>query len=164
MVKPATVGTHAPRKPAKMPPRAFQLRKPLPRRANFWLTQAAFLIPVLLWCAVSYIPFLWHPKVDIGDPGSVEYFQIGMQVDRAEFQEQNAKQIAAGGRPALGKRANPVYLPAPHLVAKALFTAFKTPPLRDGEPWLHESLGHSIRIIVLGFLLSALIGVPLGIL
>ena len=32
------------------------------------------------------------------------------------------------------------------------------------DPWLHESLGDSIRTIVLGFLVSSVFGVPLGIL
>ena len=148
----------------KSPSPAFQVRKPLSRRTSLWLTQGAFLIPLLVWCAVSYLPFVWHPKVTIGNPGSVDYFQTGMQVDRSEFRDENLKAAAEGRALATGTRENPVYLPAPHLVAKALVTAFRTPPLRDGEPWLHESLGHSIRIIVLGFLLSALVGVPLGIL
>ncbi|HKP94364.1 MAG TPA: ABC transporter permease subunit [Fibrobacteria bacterium] len=147
-----------------MPAPAFQVRKPLPRRLSLWLAQGAFLLPLLLWCAISYLPFVWHPKVTVADPGSVDYFQKGMQVDRAEFKGENRKAAAEGRAPASGTRENPVYLPAPHLVAKALFTAFKTPPLRDGEPWLHQSLGHSIRIIALGFLLSALVGAPLGIL
>ena len=59
---------------------------------------------------------------------------------------------------------NPVYLPAPHAVARAFYTAFKTPPRLQDEPWLHQSLGRSIRTIFLGFLFSSLIGVPLGIL
>ena len=59
---------------------------------------------------------------------------------------------------------NPVYLPAPHEVLRAFFTAFTTPPRLPNEPWLHESLGHSIRTIFLGFLISSLLGVPLGIL
>ena len=130
----------------------------LPRRRIFWLP--AFLL--LLWCAVSYTPFIWHPMVAITDPGSVDYFQKDMQVDRAEFAGENAKASAEGRAPAAGTRENPVYLPAPHRVAKALVTAFRTPPLRDGEPWLHESLGHSIRIIALGFLLSALVGPAAG--
>ena len=33
-----------------------------------------------------------------------------------------------------------------------------------GDPWLHESLWHSCQIIFWGFLASAIIGVPLGIL
>ena len=142
----------------------LQVRKNLDRRLSFWLTQGAFLLPLLAWCAVSYLPFVWHPQINIVDPGTVDYFQAGMQVERTEFQEQNQKQIAEGGKPASGNRVNPVYLPAPHQVAKAMVTAFLTPPIRSGEPWLHESLGHSIRIIFFGFILSALLGVPLGIL
>jgi NitT/TauT family transport system permease protein len=34
----------------------------------------------------------------------------------------------------------------------------------DREPWLHESLWHSCQIIFWGFLFSAIVGVPLGIL
>jgi NitT/TauT family transport system permease protein len=63
-----------------------------------------------------------------------------------------------------GVRVNPVYLPAPHEVLRAFFTAFTTPPRLPNEPWLHESLGHSIRTIFLGFFISSLVGVPLGIL
>ena len=142
----------------------FQVRKNLDRGASMWLTQGAFLLPLLFWCAVSYLPFVWHPMIKIADPGGVDYFQTGMQVDRSEFREQNLKQAAQGGRQASGIRENPVYLPAPHQVAKALVTAFLTPPIRAGEPWLHESIGHSIRIIFLGFVFSALIGLPLGLL
>ncbi len=149
-------------KPPTYPGSAFQVRKPLGRRANAWLALGAFLLPLLAWCAVSYLPFVWHPMVTVSDPGSVDYFQKGMQVERHEFREENRKAVAEGRPQASGTRENPVYLPAPHLVAKALVTAFRTPPQRAGDPWLHESLGHSIRIIVLGFLLSAVFGVPLG--
>ena len=41
---------------------------------------------------------------------------------------------------------------------------FTTPPARPDEPWLHQSLWHSIKVIFWGFLFSSLIGVPLGIL
>lgn len=140
------------------------MRKALAPRANLWLTVGAFLLPLSAWCAVSYLPFVWHPKVTVSDPGSVDWFQKDMQVDRAEFREENRKAAAEGRALAQGRRENPVYLPAPHQVARALVTAFKTPPQRAGDPWLHESLGHSIRIIALGFLLSAVFGVPLGIL
>ena len=64
----------------------------------------------------------------------------------------------------VGTRVNPVYLPAPHEVARAFYTAFITPPRLPNEPWLHESLGHSIRTIFWGFLFSSILGVPLGIL
>jgi NitT/TauT family transport system permease protein len=63
-----------------------------------------------------------------------------------------------------GIPSNPIYLPAPHEVAEAFYTSFTTPPeSRDGQ-WLHESLWHSIQIIFWGFVISSLIGVPLGIL
>jgi NitT/TauT family transport system permease protein len=60
--------------------------------------------------------------------------------------------------------ANPVYLPAPHQVASAFYTAFTTKPLRRDEKWLHESLWTSIQVIFWGFVLSSAFGVPLGIL
>ena len=60
--------------------------------------------------------------------------------------------------------ANPIYLPAPHQVAQAFYTAFTTEPKRRSEQWLHESLWESIQVIFWGFFLSSLFGVPLGIL
>ena len=63
-----------------------------------------------------------------------------------------------------GYLVNPVYLPAPHKVLFAFYTAFKTPPRLPNEPWLHQSLAHSIRTIFLGFIISSILGVPLGIL
>jgi NitT/TauT family transport system permease protein len=63
-----------------------------------------------------------------------------------------------------GTPANPIYLPAPHQVAKAFYTAFTTEPRRRNEKWLHESLWSSIQVIFWGFVISSLLGVPLGIL
>jgi NitT/TauT family transport system permease protein len=140
------------------------MRRSLPARSGPWPALGAFLLPLLAWCAISYAPFLWHPEVAITDPGSVDWFAPDMRVERSAFRAENAKAVSEGRAPARGRRENPVYLPAPHEVARALATAFTTPPQRTGDPWLHESLGHSIRIIALGFLLSALAGIPLGLL
>ena len=63
-----------------------------------------------------------------------------------------------------GNPANPIYLPAPHEVATALYTAFTTEPKRRSEQWLHESLWQSIQVIFWGFVISSIFGVPLGIL
>jgi NitT/TauT family transport system permease protein len=49
-------------------------------------------------------------------------------------------------------------------VARAFYTAFTTPPLRKGDYWLHESLWQSCQVIFWGFIYSALLGLPLGIL
>jgi NitT/TauT family transport system permease protein len=100
----------------------------------------------------------------VSSPGDVAWFKPGLLVDRAVFAEENAKVAAAGGRVSDGERANPVFLPAPHEVAKAFYTAFHTPPLLRDELWLHESLGLSVKTIFLGFVISSIFGVPLGIL
>ncbi|MEQ1860168.1 MAG: ABC transporter permease [Chthoniobacteraceae bacterium] len=140
------------------------LKQDLPPRRNAVLTILSFVLPFALWAVVSYTPWIWHPLVRITDSGESEWMTEDMDVQRADFAKEVEKTKAAGVAPPQGYRVNPVYLPAPHNVAKAFVTAFKTPPRLPGEPWLHESLGHSIRTIVWGFLLSSLIGVPLGIL
>jgi NitT/TauT family transport system permease protein len=140
------------------------LKEELPDKLRFILTVLSFVLPVSLWCAVSYLPFLWHPLTRITDPGSVEHFVEGMEVPNREYANQVEKATAEDGNPPQGYRVNPVYLPAPHEVMQAFYTAFTTPPRLPNEPWLHESLGHSIRTIFFGFLISSMIGVPLGIL
>ena len=145
------------------------IKAPKPGQARDRLQQAgvvvaSFLIPILVWCLVSYVPFIWHPKVAVTEPGAVDYFQPGMLVDRAEFDEQRDLVRAQGQALPLGVPANPIYLPAPHAVAKALYTGFVTPPVQKDAPWLHQSLWHSIQIIFWGFLISSVVGVPLGIL
>ena len=134
----------------------------LQRRAVY--TAGSFLLPILVWCLVSYLPFVWHPKVSVTAPGGVDYFQPGMLVDKAEFADQSAQMQAQGLVPPAGEPANPIYLPAPHQVAKALYTAFVTPPQQRDAPWLHQSLWQSIQVIFWGFMISSVFGVPLGIL
>ena len=50
-----------------------------------------------------------------------------MLVERETFADENAAARAEKRESATGARANPVYLPAPHEVARAFYTAFKTP-------------------------------------
>jgi len=124
----------------------------------------SFAIPLLIWSLVSYVPFIWHPDVRISYPGSVSFFRAGMLVEKELFTKEAAAARAAGKPQPLGEPANPIYLPAPHEVLKAFYTAFTTEPARRDEKWLHESLWSSIQVIFWGFLISSLIGVPLGIL
>jgi len=142
----------------------FAVRKPTSTRQDLILTVLAFAIPFALWSAVSYLPFIWHPYVEIEDPGGVSYFQPGMLVEHDVFAAENQKMAAQHAAVARGTTRNPIYLPAPHRVARALYTAFLTPPRLPSEPWLHQSLWHSIQVIFWGFLLSSVVGVPLGIL
>ena len=142
----------------------FAVRRELSPRRQTLLGIGSFLLPLLIWCVVSYVPFIWHPMVMVSNPGDVDYFQSDMLVDKAVFKDELVNMQAASKALPVGSPANPIYLPAPHEVAKALYTAFTTAPeQRDGK-WLHESLWHSIQIIFWGFLISSLIGVPLGIL
>jgi len=138
----------------------FAVRKEQPARRASALTVLAFVLPLLAWSIVSYVPFVWHPLVKIEQPGSVSYFTTDMLIEREVFADENEK----AATPATGTRANPIYLPAPHEVAVALVTAFTTPPRLPTEPWLHQSLWHSAQVIFWGFFLSSLFGVPIGIL
>ncbi len=142
----------------------FQLHVALAPRAKFLIGVLSFVLPIALWCIVSYVPAVWHPQMLITDPGSTDYLQIGMRMDRAAFDSEVAAAKAEGRAPPAGVRSNPIYLPSPGEVAAAFYQSFTTPPpTQDGE-WLHQSLWHSIQIIFWGFLISSIIGVPLGIL
>jgi len=124
----------------------------------------SFLLPLLAWCLISYTPFIWHPKVLVTDPGGVDYFQVDMLVDKAMFKEEVANMQLAHLALPQGQPSNPIYLPAPDEVAKAFYNGFVNPPESTDVPSMPASLWHSIQIIFWGFLISSLIGVPLGIL
>ncbi len=140
------------------------LAKYLLSRKQTLLVLSSFLLPLLLWSAISYLPFVWHPKILIAEPGGVDYFHAGMLVDKSLFNDELASMQAQQLPLPKGESANPIYLPAPHEVAKAFYTAFSKQPEQKDLPWLHQSLWHSITIIFWGFLISSLIGIPLGIL
>src|SRR5262245_22419017 len=148
----------------------LSVRDPLSARAHATMGVLAFVVPLVLWCVLSYVPFLWHPQVlveDAGDtavPGQYSFIAAGQRVDREVFAGRNAELAAAGSRLARGERVNPIFLPPPHEVATAFYTAFTTPPERTGDFWLHESLWHSCTVILLGFVYSMLVGIPVGLL
>ena len=124
----------------------------------------SFLIPILIWCAVSYLPFIWHPQVQITNSGSVSFLQVGSRIDKSVFYAEAQNAVNTGTEPPQGNLVNPIYLPAPHQVATALVTAFTTPPAQADAPWFHQSLWHSIRIVFSAFFIASLVGIPLGIL
>jgi NitT/TauT family transport system permease protein len=135
------------------------------KKSHLALSICSFLIPLLVWCSISYIPQLWHPQVLIRDPGSVSFFQAGSRVEKTIFYQQ--LQLAQQQQRALpeGQLANPIYLPAPDAVAKAVLRAFSSAPaVHNNQPWLPQSLLQSIQLVLSAFLLSSLVGVPLGIL
>jgi NitT/TauT family transport system permease protein len=148
----------------------LSVREPLPAHVRLWSSVLAFVLPLAAWCVLSYVPFVWHPLVLVSDAGDrsvrgdYAYVSEGQRVELEVFEKRNRELAAAGAPLAQGERANPIYLPAPHEVARAFYTAFTTEPERPGDYWLHESLWQSSKIIFWGFMYAALLGVPLGIL
>lgn len=142
----------------------FRFGKPLSPERVKGLTFFSFLLPLLIWSFISYVPGIWHPEVKVVDAGDSIYFEAGDAIDRETFALENSNLAAEGDLLMSGKRVNPVYCPAPHEVARAFYTAFTTEPRRDGEPWFHQSVAHSVRVVFWGFFISSIIGVPLGIL
>ncbi len=142
----------------------FRFGKELSRRRRRGLTVASFILPLLLWSAISYVPGLWKPEVQIQDVGGSIYFDKDDRIDPETFKLENSNLAESDQQPMIGKRVNPVYFPAPHQVVKALYSAFVTEPRRAEEPWFHQSVAHSVRVVFWGFILSSIIGVPLGIL
>ena len=140
------------------------VRKPVPRRVRRVLVYLSFALPLVAWAVVSYVPVIWHPLVEISDPGSVGYLAPGSLVDREIFDEERRSATAEGRRPPEGVPANPIYFPPPHRVVVSLFTAFTAEPRLSNEPWFHQSIAQSIRVIFWGFTLSSLLAVPLGLL
>ncbi len=143
--------------------RLFLPRRQLAPRASWLLGIGSFVLPLLVWCLVSYVPGIWHPQVRIIDPGDVDYFEPGMRADASVFLSESEDIRAKGGHLPTGVPSNPIYLPAPHEVALAFVRAFSTPPGKSESPGLHESMWSSIQLIVAGFVLSSVIAIPLGI-
>ncbi|RXF73071.1 ABC transporter permease [Hansschlegelia zhihuaiae] len=136
-------------------------RAPSPR-ARLILGVLSFLLPLAIWSAVSYLPFLWHPLIEITDPGDVAYFEKGMRAPGDAFAAEVEAAKAGGQAPPQGVPANPVYLPAPHEVAVALWKAVF--PAEGGGTSLLGAFWHSVQIIFWAFLISSAVGVPLGVL
>ncbi len=64
-----------------------------------------------VWSIVSYVPAVWHPQVLITDPGSVDYLQTGMRMDKSAFADA-VKEAEDGHKdPPKGFASNPIYLP-----------------------------------------------------
>jgi len=98
----------------------FQVRRELSQRRQAGLSIISFLMPVVVWCIVSYVPWIWHPDMKLqisadrdgvttvftaGDHLSKDYYPTFVESVRDE----NAavvKAIAAGTPIEGSKRAN----------------------------------------------------------
>ena len=127
------LGNELPSRPAGRPATRrkkgwFQVLRPLTPRARLALGVLSFVLPITIWCIVSYVPFVWHPQVEITNAGSIDYLQVGMRMNKKDFANIVAGAKSEHKAPPEGISSNPIYLPAPLDVAKAMYTAFITPP------------------------------------
>ena len=69
----------------------FLIRRDLPQARRLGLTFVSFLLPIALWCVVSYVPWIWHPDVKIElsaqREGVTTVFTAGDHVSRSFFPE-----------------------------------------------------------------------------
>src|SRR3974390_3006484 len=104
------------------------LKQELPNRRRLLLILLSFVVPLVVLCALRYIPWLWHPLYQVTDAGSVDYLVEDMDVPRADFERELAKAHAAGQELPKGFLVNTVYMPAPHRVMFDFYRAFKRAP------------------------------------
>ena len=62
-----------------------------------------------------------------------------------------------------GVSASPVFLPPPGECLAAAYRDFTTAP-PNGQPWMHQRLLSSLKVVFGAFLLACLVGVPIGLL
>ncbi len=69
----------------------FVIRRDLPHARRLALTFVSFLLPLAVWCFVSYVPWIWHPDVKIElsaeREGVTTVFTAGDHVSRKFFPE-----------------------------------------------------------------------------
>lgn len=69
----------------------FLIRRDLPHSRRLFLTCVSFLLPIAIWCFVSYVPWIWHPDVKIElsaqREGVTTVFTAGDHVSRQFFPE-----------------------------------------------------------------------------
>ncbi len=114
----------------------FRIRAELPRHRALALTVASFCLPVILWCTLSYVSWIWHPDMKItvaaeredvatvftaGDHVSRDYFPTYAEAVRRENAE-----VLAGEMPGGSKRKNQKILR-------------QLAPVAIGEGWLAEN-------------------------
>jgi NitT/TauT family transport system permease protein len=102
----------------------FTVRRELPRSRQSFLAALSFILPVGLWCIVSYVPFIWHPDIKLtlaantqrmsavftaGNRLSRDFFPTYQEAVRADNRETLAARASATSPPG-AKRANRLLL------------------------------------------------------
>ena len=119
----------------------------------------SFLIPVLIWCAVSYLPWIWHPQVQITDSGSVAYLQVDSRIDKNTF---SAAQSAIDQGLAHRKVYSSIQFICPHRTKLQLHWSQLLPLhlLRPMFPGFMKAFGTVSSWCLRHLFISSLIGIP----
>ena len=102
----------------------FVVRRDLSRGRRAFLAALSFVLPLALWCLVSYVPWIWHPDVKLevaSTTGRISaVFTAGNRLSKGFFptyvdavRQDNAEalKVARAGEPVPGaQRANRVLL------------------------------------------------------
>lgn len=135
------------------------------KRKNFLLGLGSFLIPILIWSCVSYLPFIWHPQVQITDSGSVSYLQVGTRIEKTAFYRERNRQWMQVKHRQMGFWSIQFICLHHMRLPKRWSHPLPHHHNKPDAPWLHQSpQRHSIKIVFIAFFISSLIGIPLGIL
>ena len=81
----------------------------LSKRKKLFLGLGSFIIPLLIWSCVSYLPFIWHPQVQITDSGSVSYLQVGTRLEKSAYYAEAQQAVDQAKTPPTGILVNPIY-------------------------------------------------------
>ena len=65
----------------------FAVRKELRPRPRLVIGIMSFVLPLLVWSLVSYVPWIWHPMMEVTEPGGVSYFKEGTLIEREVFDQ-----------------------------------------------------------------------------
>ncbi|MEM7012033.1 MAG: ABC transporter permease [Verrucomicrobiota bacterium] len=96
----------------------FVIRRDLSPGRQAALTAISFLAPLLIWCLVSYVPFIWHPdvKLQVGATAGSTVYTAGDHIGKDYFPEvvegvrqanaQLMEQRKAGNAPSSSRRNN----------------------------------------------------------
>ena len=102
----------------------FTVRRELPRSRQSFLAGLSFVLPLGVWCLVSYVPFIWHPDIKLtlaantermsavftaGNRLSREFFPTYQEAIRTDNRETLAARASATSAPG-AKRANRLLL------------------------------------------------------
>lgn len=89
----------------------FLIRRDLPPARRLILTGVSFVLPLALWCLVSYVDWIWHPdiKLQISSEreGSSTVFTAGDHISPAYYQEMVAATRADNAQILAGRAQTP---------------------------------------------------------